>query len=125
LKILTNSNNKSAFKVKINTDLHQVNGPNSYPIIVESKKKGKNAVDWDSDCYECRVESSNNIGTSSGNLLFANFNNKLSSCPEEKVATKKLSTKRLIKASMKNGITISSQEEMEKINQTGTLLINN
>jgi hypothetical protein len=73
-----NSNRNSPFKVKpidSNTTDHDPNGPNAYPIkFLQAKKKQEAmSVIWESDCCDCRVESANNLGTSSGNLLFANF----------------------------------------------------
>lgn len=109
-----NSNSSCTFRVKLNKDFHNSNGPNAFPIIIESKKKGKDAIaDWYSDCRECRLESSERIGTSAGNLLFANFN-KPSVSPEILVQNKKSSSfKRLLKGPIKNqqqGDTTSSQE---------------
>jgi hypothetical protein len=90
-----NTNNKSAFKIRINTDLHLVNGPNAYPIVVESRKKSKNSTMWESDCCECRMDTD----TSSGNKLFVNFKNNSS---QENVNENKKSNKRLIKGCIKN-----------------------
>ena len=91
-----NKNNKSVFKIRINTDLHLVNGPNAYPIVVESRKKSKNSTMWESDCCECRMDTD----TSSGNKLFVNFKN--NSSQENVIENNKKSNKRLIKGSIKN-----------------------
>jgi hypothetical protein len=101
-----NTNNKSAFKIRINTDLHLVNGPNAYPIVVESKKKSKNSTMWESDCCECRMDTDS--GTSSGNILFANYKKNNSS--RENVVENKKTNKRLIKGSLKNNVNDDEEE---------------
>jgi hypothetical protein len=85
-----NASKEASFKVFIDTDNHNINGPtNAFPIVFKSKKGKQPITLWASDCCKCRLENDKLCGgSSSGNLLFMEFQPK-SYSPEIVVVSKK------------------------------------
>jgi len=84
-----NASKEASFKVFVDTDNHNINGPNAFPIVFKSKKGKQPITLWASDCCKCRLESDKLCGgSSSGNLLFMEFQPK-SYSPEIVVVSKK------------------------------------
>ena len=83
-----NASKDASFKVFIDSDNHNINGPNAFPILFKSKKGKQPITLWASDCCKCRVESDKLCGGSaSANLLFMEFQPK-SYSPEIVVVSK-------------------------------------
>jgi len=103
-----NASKEASFKVFIDTDNHNINGPNAFPIVFKSKKGKQPITLWASDCCKCRLESDKLCGgSSSGNLLFMEFQPK-SYSPEIVVASKKQNKTK------QNNKTINDEDENPK-----------
>ena len=50
-----NKHNVFSFKISLNKDKHNLNGPNSFPVhLLRLEKKRSILLEW--DCFECRMK---------------------------------------------------------------------